>query len=455
MPLPRPLPRLRARLAERRALREPSGFRIAIADSIDQLDPARWDAIAAAPSCSWFFSRAYLAMLESVPPDAVEPRYALVSDAGGPVALVVMQWAEVEGHRLRPLPRERGLEADDDADDERGPLRRLASGLSRPARRAFATHLRERVLVCGNLLTYGPHAVAVADDVDPAAVWPAVAEVLYRVRRAEKLAGQAGFVLVKDVLVDRPGGIERLRGLSYRAVETEPNMVLAIDAAWRTHADYLGTLTSKYRSAVKNQILAPIQKAGLEVRRFVPGPAPGAAPGGEPAAAADTASLAARLHALYLAVHENASLRPFTLHAGYFAALAGAAGERVRFAGVFEGETLLGFIVTLRDTAQAIAYHVGFDHARAVDLPIYLRLLHASIEDAIELGATELSFGRTALEPKSRLGAKAQPLQVWLRHRQPVFNQLVTRLVGFAHHAEPPECHPFKKAVAGPDDGTA
>ncbi len=63
------------------------------------------------------------------------------------------------------------------------------------------------------------------------------------------------------------------------------------------------------------------------------------------------------------------------------------------------------------------------------------------------MGARELSFGRTALEPKSRLGARPQAMQVWLRHRQPVFNQLVTRLVGFAHHAEAPECHPFKQAA--------
>ena len=46
--------------------------------------------------------------------------------------------------------------------------------------------------------------------------------------------------------------------------------------------------------------------------------------------------------------------------------------------------------------------------ANAVYLRQELRLLHASIADAIALGATELSFGRTALEPKARLGAKPQ-----------------------------------------------
>jgi hypothetical protein len=425
MHLPRPrLPRrLRARLADRRQLRRPSGLRIAIADAISQLDPAQWDAVV--EGRSWFFSRDYHAMLERVPPAVLEPRYALVSDDQGPVAAIVLQWAEVDGTRLRPLPRAR--------DDELNPLRKLVDRLSRPARRAFATRLRERVLVCGNLLTYGQHAVAVAADVDPAGVWPAVAEVLYRVRRAEKLAGQAGFVLIKDVPAGAPDGIELLEGLGYRGVDTQPNMVLAISPAWKTHADYLASLASKFRSAVKNRILAPVDQAGLQVRAFVP-----------------AGELARRTHALYLAVHENAQLRPFTLHPDYFEALAAAGGERVRFTGVFDdarpgAQALLGFIVTLADVDEALAYHIGFEHDPARGLPLYLRLLHASVADAIALGARELSFGRTALEPKSRLGAKPRELQVWLRHRQPVFNRIVQRLVGLAHHAEAPDVDPFRK----------
>ena len=422
--------RVRAHLARqreaRRTLRQPSGLRIAIADTIGQLDPAAWDE--AVDGESWFFSRAYLAMLERVPPSVVEPRYALVSDAHGPVAAVVLQWAEVDGTRLRPLPKAGG------EDDELNPLRRLVDKLSRPARAAFASRLRERVLVCGNLLTYGQHAVAVAADVEPDSVWPAVAEVLYRVRRAEKLAGQAGFVLIKDIPLAANAGVAQLGGLGYRGVETEPNMVLALSPAWKSHADYLASLTSKYRGSVKNQILQPIEQAGLRVRAYTP-----------------TGALAQRTHELYLGVHENASLRPFTLHPGYFEALAATAGERVRFTGLFDGpddtpQALRAFMVTLADGPEAFAYHIGYAKDDARGLPLYLRMLHASIEDAIALGATSLSFGRTALEPKARLGAKPQEVQVWLRHRQPVFNQIVRRLVGFAHHAEAPDASPFKKS---------
>jgi predicted N-acyltransferase len=413
---------LRRRLQARRKLRQPSGFRFALADSIHLIDATRWDAVTA--SQSWFFSRDYLAMLESAPPSAIEPRYALITEPDGrPVAAVVMQWVEVAGTDLRPLPAPAAA-----ADDELNPLLRFAAQLADRSARAMVRGLRERVLVCGNLLSYGQHAVAMADGVDPASVWPAVAEALYRVRRAEKLAGQAGFVLIKDLTPQHAKPIQVLADLSYRPVETEPNMLLALDPSWRRHEDYLASLASKYRSAIKNRILEPIRGAGLEVRNFDV-----------------TADQAARVHELYLQVHQNAAVRPFTLHPDYFAALARAAGERARFTGIFSGTQLLGFIVTLMDGVQALGYHIGFDRAAAAEHPLYLRLLHASVEQAIALGARELSLGRTALEPKSRLGAKAQPVQLWVRHRQPVFNKLVKRMLALVQHDDAPEHDPFKK----------
>jgi Acetyltransferase (GNAT) domain len=400
--------------------RKPSGLHIALADRIALLDTAQWQA--ATSGASWFFSRDYLSMLEGVLPAAIEPRYALIGSADAPVAAVVLQWARLEGRNLRP--REEASEDEEDA----SPLRRLFGAVARRGADALVGQVRERVLVCGNLLTYGQHAVALAPGTDATLAWSGVAEAIYRLRRAEKLAGQPGFVVVKDLPAGDGSGVALLSRVGYREADTEPNMLLALDAKWKTHADYLASLASKYRGNVKNRVLAPIEAAGLSVRRFEPDAAQGA-----------------RMHALYLQVHERAALRPFTLHAGYFTALARAAGEHLRCSGIFSGDdTLLGFICTLDDGVQALAYHIGFDRTAAKTCPLYLRLLHASIDDAIAMNARELSFGRTALEPKSRLGATAQPTAVWVRHRQPMMNRLVQPLLALVHPDEAPDVHPFK-----------
>jgi hypothetical protein len=64
---------------------------------------------------------------------------------------------------------------------------------------------------------------------------------------------------------------------------------------------------------------------------------------------------------------------------------------------------------------------------------------------AIDLGCKQLSLGRTALEPKARLGAHPDPMRIWIRHRIPMLNLIVRGLLHtIDDHEEPPERNPFK-----------
>ncbi len=400
----------------RRTLRKPSGFRFAIADGIELLDAAQWDAVAG--SSSFFLSRPYLKMLEQAGPENIVPRYVLIFEGAIPVAAVYLQIVSISGAALG---------AKKPAQETRTSLKLIRGALA-PAARSVSARLRERVLVCGNLLSYGFHGVAFAAGQPPQVLWPAVAEAIYRIRRGEKLSGQTDFILIKDVTPEQAEAVEILAHLSYRALETEPNMMLELSAQWASHEDYLASLASKYRSSVRQQILKPIDAAGCTVEPL-----------------ADLQAHAECLHALYLQVHEKASFKPFTLPQNYFAALARTAGEKLRCTVIRQEGRIVGFIITLKDGATGYGYHIGFDRMAGETLPLYLRLLHASIADAIALGCRQLSLGRTALEPKARLGAQAQPMMVWLRHRQPVMNLFVRNLLRVVTHEEAPERNPFKK----------
>ena len=93
----------------------------------------------------------------------------------------------------------------------------------------------------------------------------------------------------------------------------------------------------------------------------------------------------------------------------------------------------------------AIGYYIGFDRAINATVPIYFRLLQTVVDDALKLGCKKLSLGRTALEPKARLGARPDPLRIWIRHRIPMLNVLVRALLHtISHHDEPPARNPFK-----------
>lgn len=401
---------LSERSAARKNLRGPADLSYAIADGIDMLDGGTWDSLAG--EGGFFMSRTYLKTLEQVIPDNIETRYALIYSGTGaarqPVAAVYMQIAEISLAQTRPVK---------DADSS-NPINKLASST------------RQRILTCGNLLTYGQHGIAYARDVDHKLAWHGIAEVLYRVRQAEKLVGKTHFIMIKDLHAPFIEHAAHLEHLSYRYVETEPNMVLTLDGAWKNYDDYLASLASKYRGTIRNAIFKAMDAAACTIEQV-----------------SDVAAVQNEIHALYKAVQVNADFRPFELQPHYFPALQKAAGERFRCSVVKQDGKLLGFLISVADGDKSIAYHIGFDRAAAADLPIYLRLLHAGIADALSMGCKEISYGRTALEPKAALGAKPQPFGILVRHRQPVLNKLMKHVLLGIEHDDAPERSPFKKAA--------
>ena len=413
---PRTTPReaLDTVVARRRARRTPSGLRLVLADRVDFLNPADWDALAAS---SVFLSRAYLRVLEAHGPENVEPRYAMAYDGAEPVAAMLFQRVGVDGKRLRKPGGPRGLLAK--------PIAKLHDQLQ--------DRLHERLLVCGNLLVWGARSLAFAPGADPALLWQGVAEAMYRLRRADKLLGESDITMVKDFAADGAAVRESLRLVGYRSIDTEPDMVLSLQPGWRRFDDYLASLTSGYRSAAK-KLSKDCHAAGIVLRTI------------------DAAEMAARrdeLHALYEQVHSAQALRLATLAPGYLPAMAAALAQRFVCRVAEREGRLVGFVTSVDDGATTLGYYIGYDRASNQQAPIYLSLLQSTIEDAIAFGATRLSLGRTALEPKAKLGCRPEPLACAVRHRVSAMNPLVSALTLAAGHDEPPQRSPFKQTPAG------
>lgn len=385
-------------LAWHKERHRPTGFDFAIADSVGYLDSAAWDGLTA--NSSVFLKRPFLRNLEAHSPENVKPRAALIFKGRTPVAAVAMQSVAINASNL--------VRAGE----------KIPSALKK---------IEARVIVCGNLLSWGQHAVAFAPGADQAEVWPGVAEALYRVRRAEHLSGSADFVMIKDLRAD-DAAVGALERFSYGSVETDPNMIVEILPSWRTFDDYLASLHSKYR------------KNALKVGRDL------AAAGCRLEPLTDLSRDAARLHELYLQVHGAAAVRPVTIAPGYLSALSETFGADLRCTVARRGDEILGFVTTLKDGDEAIGYYIGFDRKMKEEIPLYFALLQATIADAIALGCRRLSLGRTALEPKAKLGALPVRTRIWLRHSASPLNLVIGGLLGAVPHAEAPDRNPFKEA---------
>jgi hypothetical protein len=403
--------KLRAARARHQARNRPSGFEFAIADGIRYLDAGHWDALAATKGDSVFLSRPYLEALDAASPDNVRTRYAIAYRGGRPAVSVAMQFAAVRAEDL-------GSKANGEPSGRRA---RLGA--------AVKHRVRATLLLCGNLTSWGPHGCRFGDGLLPDEGWPAVAEALFRVRRAERLEGQTDLVLVKDIPDADLPGIVGLETFSYRPFDTDPNMVLELPATCRSMDDYFASLRSKYRSSAKS-VFEKAAKANLRTARVD-----------------DVAKVAERMHALYLDTQSGAKVRLFTLHPDYFPRLAEALGSKFRCTGLFRGDAMVGFVTVIRDGETAVAYYMGFDRAENEEAPVYFRLLFAAIETSIAMGCRRISFGRTALDPKSKLGAKPVRLRVWIRHRVPIVNVALRRWLKEIPHQVAPEHAAMKDLV--------
>ncbi|MBW8760575.1 MAG: GNAT family N-acetyltransferase [Burkholderiales bacterium] len=389
--------------ARRHARRISSGLQLVLADRVDFLNPAHWDAL---PARTVFLSRDYLRVLEAHAPDNIEPRYAMAYADGEPVAALLLQRVSVGGAQLRKPGGKRLVDA---------PM----------------AGLKEHLLVCGNLLFWGARAMALAPHADEAQLWHAVCEAIYRLRRADKLDGQSDLALIKDLGMASEQVPPTLRLLGYRSVDTEPDMVLTLRPEWRSWDDYLASMTSGYRSAAK-KLLKDCASAGLTLRRVT---------------AEEMATRADELHLLYGQVHQAQGLRLATLTPGYLPAMAASLGERFRCRVAEHADgRWLGFVTSVHDGDTTLGYYIGYDRAANAEAPIYLTLLQSTVQDAIAFGSTRLSLGRTALEPKAKMGCKPEPLSCAVRHRVSALNWITTALTKTAEHDEPPERSPFKAA---------
>lgn len=415
--------RLRSRADDLALRQRPCGLSIALFDSIAHVRDADWDAVVGS---RFFMGRDYLAAFERARPPRMGFRYAVCYEGRRPVAVASYQILDIAldafGSRLEPptaTPQPERL-------SER--WRDVRRNVVRSVGDAIGEGGAQRLLINGNALVTGEHGLAIAADFDPRRAMHAFAEATYRLRRAEKLAGGVASVLVKDFGAGARVHADELLRFGYHAFEVDPNMVVSVDPSWRRFDDYLGVFSAKYRRKAKD---AQKKARALRCERL------------------DAAAIerhAARLHALYLAVHHKARLRLANPGPDYFPALAHALGDALVVRGWWLDDALVGCSVALGRGDVLEAHMVGIDYDHNLDHGIYPSTLYGFVDDAIAQRARELSLGRTALEIKSSIGALPRPMTCYLRHANPVGNRLLRPLVAQISPSPWSPRSPFREA---------
>jgi hypothetical protein len=132
-----------------------------------------------------------------------------------------------------------------------------------------------------------------------------------------------------------------------------------------------------------------------------------------------------RLYELYLNVHRHGEFSFETLNQKYFE-IVGSISKYVLY---WEGDTLIGFCLLMCRGKRMHYKYLGMDYERGRRHGLYFIMSLSHIEMCLRDGYTIYQTGCTSYAFKQRLGSELHPTYLFFRHRNPLVNWLISKLM--------------------------
>lgn len=280
-----------------------------------------------------------------------------------------------------------------------------------------------KILFCGNVFLSGEYGIYLNPDIDKENAFLCISKAI---RKISKEAKPLHAIFVKDFYQASRKITDHLLNFGYSLTPVEPNMILKIDPSWNNYNDYKADLKSKYRVKVNK---ADKTSGVLEAKVF------------------DTSDFVVykdELQQLYENTIANASFNAQVLNLNTYLKLREAYQEHfILKAYFFEGK-LVGFLSALSNNKHLDAHFIGLNYELNKDCAIYPRILNDYVRLGIELGVSQINFGRTASEIKSTIGATPEDLVCYTRHKRNTINSIIKPLLRQVHIKDFKQHYPFK-----------
>lgn len=279
-----------------------------------------------------------------------------------------------------------------------------------------------KLLIVGNNMLTGQHAIACRPDISQASI------LSYLKERVCKEYPNQHLEIFKDFPAEE---LNFFSGSSFDKslrFTSQPSMFLSLAESWEKEKDYVEALTKKYRDQYKR---ARKKADGIEKRQLN---------------LTEIIELESRIYELYFHVAKNAPFNTFFLVKNHFSCLKENMGESFRFFAYFDEGKLIGFNTLFQHDELLETYFLGYDPSIQKDKMLYLNMLYDMVGCAIVNGFKHIQFGRTAMEIKSSIGAIPVNMYGLMEHNTPLINSYLDKIFRFLE----PEVtwtqrHPFKE----------
>lgn len=283
-----------------------------------------------------------------------------------------------------------------------------------------------KILNCGNSFVSGEHGVFIKKDENKKVVLRKVSKAILHYTQGKDQENLIDIFIMKDFLTASLHISNELINLGYYSFNVEPNMTLKIDNHWQKFDDYLAVLKTKFRVKAKKalKLSSNLLVKEITVENFD--------------------EQVKEMTELYKRVASKADFNLGEFNLATYKDLKEKLGDAYILKSYWLENKMVGFMSGMINKNELDAHFVGIDYELNRPYAIYQRMLYDYIQIAITKKLTSLSFGRTASEIKSSVGANPEHLTVYIRHKKSITNKFL-RL--FLLKIQPTEFHqkfPFK-----------
>lgn len=338
-----------------------------------------------------FLSPDYLRTLETAPADDITPYYVVVHENDRLTGILYFQW---KFFRLHENIRE---------------VKPASHDIFQKLKKAVIKTINFPTLVCGNLLLTGDYGFRFFDQISRQKQWQLIDKSINSLQKYLLAKGRpVGLVIVKDFTDSQKKFAENNEFMEFTV---QPTMVMPVWKEWKNFENYADSMKSKYRVRLKK---ARKDISSYQIRYF---------------SADDIRHHEDKIFSLYQNVSDQASFNTFVLHKNYFETLKRVFKDKLTFTTYWHHDTMIGFSTTIVNENHLHAHFLGYDKEANRHCQLYLNMLYDIVGQAVEKQVTSVDFSRTAIEIKSTVGAVDIPLYLYIKHTNPIWNNLVNPIV--------------------------
>jgi predicted N-acyltransferase len=266
-------------------------------------------------------------------------------------------------------------------------------------RRRFPRFLTMRLLMIGNAAGEG-HLSACASG-DEAWVAQALREVLPEFARQAK----ASLIVFKDFPATYRETLADLARNDFTRIPSMPMTELVL--GYRDFDHYVTTLGASTRKDLRRKFRRIAAAAPITVEMVF-----------------DLTPHVDEVYPFYLQVHERSPMKFERLTKEYLSELGRRMRDRVRFFIWRQDGKAIAFSVALVHDDTIYDDYLGLDYRVALDLHLYFYTLRDILSWSLEQGLKRYRSSPLNYQPKLHLGCDLYPLDLYVRHTNPVLNKI-------------------------------